>query len=228
VAKKAVSVMVFQEALPFGDLSLTQRGVMTGPKGKAVVKAPHRKRGLTPAQVWARDTFRVDYDQLPPGRHQAIGCGCVMTVESGKTHFSTCTLHAQEENGLPRFDLPEIWVKKAIEAERDREWYFHLPFEPLSRASVAELAKAALVWDRRVLGDPKSYPGLFTFDDSCGCRFKPVKLTVKGQGSGRERFTRDGISWFAARWVSCGQEGERCEFALYPLRPNLHKIIRQK
>jgi hypothetical protein len=86
----------------------------------------------------------------------------------------------------------------------------------------------AIAWDSRILGDPKSYPGLFTFDGSCGCRFKPKKVTSKGRGSGRARLTRDGIFWFAVRWESCGQEGERCEFAIYPLRPNLSRIVHQK
>ena len=53
MAKKATSVIVFQEALPFGNLSLAPRETMAGSKGKVMAKKPHRKRSLTPAQVWA-------------------------------------------------------------------------------------------------------------------------------------------------------------------------------
>ncbi len=120
MTRKAASVMVFQEVLPFGDLSLTPRVVTIGPKSKAVVnKKPRRKKASTPSQAWAFWTFRVNYDELPSGRHQAIGCGCILTIACERVHFSPCSFHVRG-NGFPQFDLPPEWVSRAIEAERDR------------------------------------------------------------------------------------------------------------
>jgi len=200
-----------------------------------VAKKPGRKqrrakRGPTEAQAWAQAVFRTDYGELPPGRHQAIGCGCLVVVEGKRSRMDLCQSHLEGANGAPQFDLPMEWVKQAVWAERERRWYYSLPQAELPKDLADRLSKLATPWDqldRRNVGKPERYPGIFTIDDGCGCRFKAVKIVMEGIGKGRETRIRRAAYWYAVRVGGCGQEGWGCDYSQYPLSPDLKKIVRQ-